>query len=70
MEGAGAGDAIGSRTFEDHALLCLALIEYEITRIVSGGARGADLLAERYAQKKGLPSLIFKADYDKLGRYR
>ena len=59
---------IGSRTFEDNALLAAVLDKYDITRIISGGARGADLLAEQYAQRKGLPSLVFKPDYDKFGR--
>ncbi len=40
---------IGSRTFEDYTLLCLVLNEYEITRVVSGGVKGADMLVEWYA---------------------
>lgn len=40
----------------------------QITRIISGGARGADLLAEQYAKGKGISSLIFKPAYHKFGR--
>ena len=36
---------VGSRTFNDYALLCEVLDHFEITEIVSGGARGADALA-------------------------
>jgi hypothetical protein len=42
--------------------------EYEITRITSGSARGADLLAERYAQGKGVSFFICKPDYNNFGR--
>jgi len=49
---------IGSRTFKDYTLLSTILDEYQITRIISGGARVADLMAEQYAQQKGLPTLI------------
>jgi hypothetical protein len=59
---------IGSRTFEDYRLLCLVLDEYQITRIISGGAKGADLMAERYAQGKGLPTLILNPEYGKFGK--
>jgi len=40
----------------------------DISLIVSGGARGIDTLAERYADKHGIPKLIFFPDYKKYGR--
>ena len=47
---------VGSRTFEDYDAMCsvieekLATMEHPtIEDVVSGGARGADSLAERYA---------------------
>ncbi len=39
-----------------------------ITEIVSGGAQGADSLAESYAKKNGIRTRIFKPEYDKFGR--
>lgn len=38
------------------------------TMIISGGARGIDTLAERYAQLHHIPMQIFKPDYAKYGR--
>ena len=40
----------------------------EITKIVSGGAKGADSLAEIYAEKYQLPLIVFKHDWQKYGR--
>lgn len=39
-----------------------------ITAIVSGGAKGADSLAERYAQENGLEMVIYYPDWEKHGR--
>jgi len=36
--------------------------------VVSGGAKGVDTLAERWAEAKGVKTLIFKPDYDVYGR--
>ena len=38
------------------------------TEIVSGGARGIDTLAERWADQHNIPKLILKPDYDNYGR--
>lgn len=35
--------------------------------IISGGARGIDMLAEKYAEKKNLSRLIFLPDYEQYG---
>ena len=47
---------VGSRTFNDYELLKdevdKLLKKYNITEIVTGGARGADTLAEQYAKDK------------------
>ncbi|MBQ6856919.1 MAG: DUF2493 domain-containing protein [Lachnospiraceae bacterium] len=37
--------------------------------IVSGGARGADSLAEQYAKERRSQFLVFKADWENLGRH-
>lgn len=39
--------------------------EIAVVEIVSGGARGADKLGEKYANLRGLPLKIFKADWEK-----
>jgi hypothetical protein len=59
---------VGSRNFQDYDLLKQILAEYEITEIVSGGAKGADSLGEKYAKEHNLPIEIFKPDWKRLGR--
>lgn len=59
---------IGSRTFNNLDMLTEELSKYEITEIISGGAKGADSLAETYATKNNIPTTIFKADWKKYGR--
>jgi len=54
---------IGSRDFNDYELLSATLDNYSIDLIVSGGANGADTLAERYASLHQIETLIFKPDY-------
>lgn len=41
---------------------------FEITEVVSGGARGVDSLGERYAKEKGIPLKVFPADWESYGR--
>ena len=63
----------GSRSFTDYALLKayadfkLSAIQDEI-EIVSGGAKGADSLGERYAKEKGYRLRIFPADWQRFGK--
>ena len=61
---------VGSRNFADPERLSRIVdkVQGDITLIVSGGARGADTLAEYYAKKKAIPYLIFPADWDKHGK--
>lgn len=61
---------IGSRTFDDYTLLCNTLdkINEHIELVISGGAKGADSLAERYANDRNIPTLIIKPDWDTYGR--
>jgi len=42
--------------------------KHNIAEIVSGGARGADTLAERWAKANNIPIKIFKADWDTYGK--
>lgn len=64
----------GSREFTDYEFLkskCDYYLSNKIKTheviIVSGHARGADVLGERYAREKGLKLLTFPADWDKYG---
>ena len=60
---------IGSRGFLNYAGLRRTLAQYPITRIVSGGAEGADTLAAEWSESKGLePPVIFLPDWAKHGR--
>lgn len=62
----------GSRDFDDYELLkrlCNTIIgNNEYVEIVSGGARGADKLGEKYASEKGYKIVKFPADWDKHGK--
>lgn len=59
---------VGSRTFTDYELLKQHIDPANIAAIVSGGAIGADTLAERFAVEHQLQMIIFKPDYAKHGR--
>lgn len=45
---------IGGRKFRNYELMCEKLDQLGITKIVSGGAKGADSLAYRYACDRGI----------------
>ena len=57
----------GSRDFNDYEKLC-EVCDYMLSKqseieIVSGAARGADLLGEKYAKEKGYSIKQFKPDW-------
>ena len=62
----------GGREFNDRELcfskLDQILPEYENPEIVSGHAKGADLLGEKYAKLHSLPLKVFPAEWKKYGR--
>ena len=63
----------GTRTFDDYSLL-RSYADYKLSKIedsieiVSGGARGADALGERYAREKGYALRVFPAEWAQYGR--
>ena len=61
---------VGSRGFNDYELLSERLKNHagNISEIISGGAKGADSLAEMFADEYGVKKTIFKAEWDKFGR--
>ena len=62
----------GSRDFNDYELLCRhmnhVLQKHRIDEIISGGARGADSLGERYAKEHNIPFKLFPANWDLYGK--
>lgn len=59
----------GSRDFNDYALMKTVLDQVrEKFHIISGGARGADALGERYANEHNLQLTVIRADWDRFGR--
>lgn len=65
----------GGRDFDDYTLLAqscdaeLSAIEKIIdVEIVSGGAKGADSLGEKYAAQHSLSVKVFPADWNKYGK--
>lgn len=59
---------IGGRGFDDYEKLKQTLELFPITVIVSGGAVGADRLAERYAKEKSIPTEIYLPEWDLFGK--
>ena len=61
---------VGSRDFNDYELLKKTLepIKKNVTLVVSGGAKGADSLGERWAKENNIPTQIFYPDWNKYGK--
>ena len=63
---------VGSRTFNDYPLLCETLdaflAQFDKVALISGGARGADQLAERYALEHSILIQVLKPDWS-VGRH-
>lgn len=59
---------VGSRSFQDYKLLIRTMNNYTPTAIVSGGAKGTDTLAERYAREIGVNCIVFKPNWKQYGR--
>ena len=63
---------VGSRTFNDYEKLVDFIDENydfnEIDYIVSGGAKGADTLGERFAKEYGFDTIIFPTEWKKYGK--
>jgi hypothetical protein len=70
---------VGCRWFNDYELLCITMEDIKINiknewswrfinKIISGGAKGTDTLAERYAKEKGYNFREFPANWNKHGK--
>lgn len=63
---------VGSRIFEDYETLEQTVDEirtrFNVVKIVSGGAKGADSLAEKYAKENNIETMIFYPNWAKYGK--
>ena len=57
---------VGSRSIENFDLS--KHISKEVSLIISGGAKGVDTLAEKYADKHGISKLILRPNYSVYGK--
>lgn len=63
----------GSRNFDDYELLCkkASLVNEnvdEITEVICGGAKGADMLGKKWADENGIPVKLMPANWAKHGK--
>jgi len=60
----------GSRTVTNPLAIESAIQDsgFIITEVVSGGARGADMLGEQWAKANGIPVKVFPADWNTHGK--
>lgn len=58
----------GSRNFNDYDYLKRNIEMYNISKIISGGAKGADTLAEQYAKENNIPFECYPAEWNKYGK--
>ena len=56
---------IGSRGFNDEALFLQTVqgLEFQISGIISGGAKGADTLAANWAATNNIPLTVYLPDW-------
>jgi hypothetical protein len=65
---------IGSRTFSDYELLSTTIKNYlsehqlNVQSVISGGATGADSLAEKFALENNLKMIVHKPDWKRFGK--
>jgi hypothetical protein len=58
----------GSRNFNDYELMKYHLQFLTFDKIISGGARGADKLAEKYAKENKIKFILFEANWESYGK--
>ena len=65
---------VGGRNFNDYKKLSDRIFDlmdehdYEIIKIISGGATGADTLAEQFALDQKIETLVFYPDWTRYGK--
>lgn len=63
----------GGRNFNDMALVHEAMNDFVATfgwptKVIHGGAAGADMLAGRWAHHRGIPVTVYRADWTRHGK--
>lgn len=62
----------GSRDFSDYLLLChkcdIFFSKKKPSHIISGNARGADILGKQYAEEHDIPCIVMPAEWDRYGK--
>lgn len=58
----------GSRNIDDYTQLCRICENEIITEVVSGTAKGADTIGERYAEENGIPIKRYPAAWATYGK--
>jgi hypothetical protein len=60
----------GSRDIVDYSIIeqTMKMVNWEITEVVSGGAKGVDLLGEVWAKTHGIFLRVFPAQWDLFGK--
>jgi hypothetical protein len=58
----------GDRNWTDYERIKHVLSAVKPTRVIAGGARGADKLAERACDELGIPCDVYPAEWKKFGR--
>lgn len=64
---------VGSRSILDEKLVVDFILEChefdtEYDKIISGGAKGVDTIAENFAKKYNIKTIIYKPEWDKYGK--
>ncbi len=59
---------VGSRNIQDYQMVKEILDNYDISLIISGGAKGIDTLSEQYANDNNIPTKIHYAEWEKFGK--
>jgi hypothetical protein len=60
----------GSRTIDDYNIIKNAIqcSQFNITQVICGGARGADLLGKKWGKENGMPVIDFPANWEAFGK--
>ncbi len=63
---------VGSRRFNDYSKMLGIVrndyLHFGLEEIISGGAKGADTLAEQIAKELGVPFKVFPAEWNRFGK--
>jgi predicted Rossmann fold nucleotide-binding protein DprA/Smf involved in DNA uptake len=59
---------VGSRNFDDYEKVKEVLKDADISKIVSGGADGADSLGEKYAKEHDIELVTYLPDWKQYGK--